>query len=129
MKGPKPNIHCKIFINTDIKDFCMAGETPTSKTEKKLQKEPTKNTDFGNEKVFVTGILHNNKGVVRYMQLGKAGNIFPTYQVREFMEAGLNLWINDDGSPTELELAGDTIRSKKNGELIDNLDNAPVIKF
>lgn len=110
----------------------MAGDkdTPKSKIEKKLEKEPKKNLDFGSEKVFVTGIIHDKKGVVKFIQLGKSGNIFPVSEVKEFMsDYGLNLWINNEGSPTELELAGDSIRSKKNGTLVDNLDNAPVIKF
>lgn len=109
----------------------MAGDndTPTSRTENKLDKEPSKNTEFGSEKVFVTGILHDDNGVVKYIQLGKSGNIFSVSQVKEFMRLGLNLWINDDGSPTELELAGDNIRSKKNKTVVDNLDNAPEIKF
>lgn len=106
----------------------MQGE-PKSKTEKKLETEPTKNQSFGDEKVFCTGILHNEDGVVRYMQLGKSGNIFSVSQVKEFMRLGLNLWINDDGSPTQLELAGDNIRSRKNDTLVDNLDKAPTIKF
>ena len=109
----------------------MAGDknTPKSRTEKKLEKEPTKNMTFEDDKVFCTGILHNDEGDVRYMQIGKSGNIFSVAQVKEFMRLGLKLWINDDGSPTELELSGDNIRSKKNDTLVDNLDNAPVIKF
>jgi hypothetical protein len=107
----------------------MSGEIPKSKLDKRLEKQPSKNNDFGPDKVFVTGILHDFKGVIKYMQLGKSGNIFPVSEVKEFMRHGLNLWINDGKNPVELELAGDNIRSKKNGELCDNLDNAPRIKF
>ena len=124
MKGHVPSISQKMFINTAIKDFCMAEDRPKSKIDKKLEKKPSKNTSIEG-KVFCTGILHGDNGVIQYMQIGKGGQVFRVSDVKEFMQRGMSLWLG----AVELELAGDSIRSKKNGEIIDNLDNAPKISF